>query len=427
MSTTPRTFDLVGVGLGPSNLSLAALLSGEPDLSTVFIDGKGAFDWHPGLMLPDAQMQVHFLKDLVTPVDPTNPHSFLAFLVESKRLYRLLVTGRSKVPRREFEQYCAWVADRLAGLRFGVSAENIEWDGTAFVVHTTDGPLRARNVAVGAGLTPRLPECAVGHDPERVFHANQLLCRPRDFAGKRVAVIGGGQSGAEVVRHLLTSETQRPQKIVWGTRRSNLLPLDDSPFVDELYLPDYSHYFHSLPEPEREEIVERLRLTSDGISISLLEDIYQRLYDLELLEGEGRTCRLLLDQHLTGLTETPDGLVSTWQPARGGEPLKEAVDIVVCATGYEYGMSDLLLGLKDRLTLDHGLPAIRSDFSLDWDGPADHRVFVQNAARREFGVADPNLSLVAWRSAVIANRLLGRERYDTGPVSTALDWVPVPH
>src|SRR5712675_129933 len=104
MSTTPRTFDLVGVGLGPSNLSLAALLSGEPDLSTAFIDGKGAFDWHPGLMLPDAQMQVHFLKDLVTPVDPTNPHSFLAFLVESKRLYRLLVTGRSKVPRREFEQ-----------------------------------------------------------------------------------------------------------------------------------------------------------------------------------------------------------------------------------------------------------------------------------------------------------------------------------
>src|SRR5689334_21527525 len=110
MSTTPRTYDLVGIGLGPSNLSLAALTSREPGFCAVFLDRKDAFDWHPGLMVPDAEMQVHFLKDLVTPVDPTNPHSFLAFQVEQKRLYRLLVTGRSKVPRREFEQYCRWVS-----------------------------------------------------------------------------------------------------------------------------------------------------------------------------------------------------------------------------------------------------------------------------------------------------------------------------
>ncbi|MFD9356341.1 lysine N(6)-hydroxylase/L-ornithine N(5)-oxygenase family protein [Streptomyces sp. NPDC060031] len=425
MSTTPKIYDLVGVGIGPSNLSLAALTSREPGFSAVFLDRKEAFDWHPGLMLPDAEMQVHFLKDLVTPVDPTNPHSFLAFLVETKRLYRLLVTGRSKVPRREFEQYCRWASERLDNLRFGVTTENIEWDGSAFLVHTTDGVLRARNVATGTGLTPKLPQCAVGHDPEQVFHAEQLLRRPRDFSGKRVAVVGGGQSGAEVVNHLLTCETQRPERIVWGTRRANLLPLDDSPFVDELFLPDYSRYFHSLPEGEREEVVQRLRMASDGISLSTLQAIYRRLYDLELLEGSDRACRVLLDQHLTALTRTPQGLRTTWQPARGGEPVHEEVDVVVCATGYEHGMSDLLLGLKDRLALQHGLPVVRSDFSLEWDGPAGNRVFVQNAARREFGVADPNLSLLAWRSAVIANSLLGRERYDTGPVSTALDWEPL--
>lgn len=425
MSTTPETFDLVGIGAGPSNLSLAALTAQEPNLSAVFLERKSAFNWHPGLMLPDAQMQVHFLKDLVTPVDPTNPHSFLAFLVDTKRLYRLLVTGRSKVPRREFEQYCRWAADRMDSLRFGVATENVEWDGTRFLVHTTDGTLRARNVAIGTGLPAKLPQCAIGHDPERVFHSEQLLERPQDFAGKRVAVVGGGQSGAEVVHYLLTAEGQRPAKIVWGTRRVNLLPLDDSPFIDELFLPDYSRYFYGLPEGEREEMVQRLRMASDGISLSLLQDIYRRLYDLELLEGSDRACRILLDQHLTALDRTPDGLLTTWQPSRGGEPVQEAVDVVVCATGYEHGMSDLLLGLKDRLTLQHGLPVVRSDFSLDWDGPADSRVFVQNAARREFGVADPNLSLLAWRSAVIANSLLGHERYDTGSVSTALDWEPV--
>ncbi|HBF83389.1 MAG TPA: L-lysine 6-monooxygenase [Streptomyces sp.] len=425
MSSSIRTYDLVGTGIGPSNLSLAALTSREPGFSAVFLDRKAAFDWHPGLMLPDAEMQVHFLKDLVTPVDPTNPYSFPAFLVETKRLYRLLVTGRSKVPRREFEQYCRWASERLDSLRFGVATENIEWDGSAFLVHTTDGVLRARNVVTGTGRTPRMPQCAVGHDPAAVFHADQLLNRPQDFAGKRVAVVGGGQSGAEVVRYLLSSETQRPERIVWGTRRSSLLPLDDSPFVDELFLPHFSRYFHSLPVDEREDTVERLRMASDGISLSTLQDIYRRLYDLELLEGTERACRLLLDQRLALLTETADGLLTSWQPARGGDPVLEAVDVVICATGYEHGMPDLLLGLKDRLTLHHGLPVVRSDFSLDWDGPAQNRIYVQNAARREFGVADPNLSLLAWRSAVITNSLLGQERYDVGSVSAALEWEPL--
>ncbi|GAB3951063.1 lysine N(6)-hydroxylase/L-ornithine N(5)-oxygenase family protein [Streptomyces sparsus] len=423
MSTTPETYDLVGVGTGPSNLSLAALTAQEPGLSTVFLERKPAFDWHPGLMLPDAEMQVHFLKDLVSPVDPTNPYSFPAFLVETKRLYRLLVTGRSKVPRREFEQYCRWAADRMDNLRFGVTSKAVEWDGAAFLVHTTDGVLRTRNVAVGTGLPAKLPQCAVDHDPERVFHSEQLLRRKRDFAGKRVAVVGGGQSGAEVVHYLLSSPAQRPAKIVWGTRRSNLLPLDDSPFVDELFLPDFSRHFYSLPETEREAAVDRLRMASDGISLSLLRALYQQMYDLELLEGV-RPCRILLDQRLTALKQNDAALRTVWQPARGGAVLEEDVDMVVCATGYEHGMSELLLGLKDRLSLQHGLPAVRPDFSLDWDGPAANRIYVQNAARREFGVADPNLSLLAWRSAVIANSLLGHERYDTGAVSTALDWEP---
>ncbi|WP_280672239.1 lysine N(6)-hydroxylase/L-ornithine N(5)-oxygenase family protein [Kitasatospora sp. MAP12-44] len=418
----PKTFDLVGVGIGPSNLSLAALTSREPNLSAVFIDHKDAFEWHPGLMLPDAQMQVHFLKDLVTPVDPTNPYSFLSFLVDTKRLYRMLVTGRSKVPRREFEQYCQWAVARMDNLRFGTRVENVEWDGSAFAVHTDQGMLRARNVVVGTGLAPRLPQSVWGHDPEQVFHTDQLLRHKRDFAGKRVAVVGGGQSGAEVVHYLLNSGTQRPAQIFWGTRRSNLLPLDDSPFIDELYLPDYSHHFYGRPEREREDIVQRLRLSSDGISIPLLEELYQRLYDLELLEGGGRSCRILLNHSLRDLTRTPDGLVVSWQSAYGAEPVRQTVDIVICATGYEHSMPDLLLGLKDQLAISDGMPVVRPDFSLEWDGPAGHRIFVQNAAQREYGVADPNLSLLAWRSAVITNSLIGQERYDTGSVSTALDW-----
>jgi lysine N6-hydroxylase len=37
------------------------------------------------------------------------------------------------------------------------------------------------------------------------------------------------------------------------------------------------------------------------------------------------------------------------------------------------------------------------------------------------GIADPNLSLMAWRSAIIANSLLGREAYDVKGESSVFD------
>nr|QDO67123.1 PyrM [Streptomyces candidus]QDX19153.1 L-lysine N6-monooxygenase [Streptomyces candidus]QER91004.1 pyfH [Streptomyces candidus] len=425
MSTGHDVLDVVGIGIGPANLSLAALLAAESsELNVAFLDRKPHFGWHSGLMLPDAQMQVHYLKDLVTPVDPTNPFSFTAFLVATKRFYRLLVTGRSKVPRREFEQYCRWAAERIPNLRFGVEVREVTWNGELFVVHTDQGVLHARNVVSGTGLVPRLPSFATGHDPQEVFHASTLLDVPRTFAGRRVAVVGGGQSGAEVVHHLLTSP-DRPASIVWGTSRSNLLPLDDSPFVDELFVPNYSRYFHGLPAKRRMELVDEQKMASDGVSVSLLEAIYHRLYDLEMLEGEERPCRMLLGHSLTTVDKTPTGLLTRWMPGAGAEVGHE-VDVVICATGYRHGLPRPLHGLprhlREAMCGDDGEITVRPDFSLDWEGPQDRRMYVQNAARHSFGVADPNLSLLAWRSATIANSVLGYERYDVGEVGAVLDW-----
>jgi lysine N6-hydroxylase len=420
MSAPPETLDVVGVGIGPANLSLAALLHGNDRVTKTFVDRKKAFEWHAGIMLPDAHMQVHFLKDLVTPVDPTSPFSFLAFAVESRRLYRLLITGRSRVPRKEFEQYCRWVADRVEDLRFGVAVTNVEWDGSAFLVHTDDRPIRARNIVTGTGLVPLLPECAKGHDPEKVFHASRLLDVPRDLSRRRVAVIGGGQSGAEVVHYLLGSEARRPARVVWGSRRSNLFPLDDSPFVEEHYLPNYSRHFHGQPAAYRDWLNEQQRMSSDGVSVDLLRAVYRRLYDLELLEGVEHPCEVMVGHQLLDIEKTRGGLLTTWRSG-SGDVVRRQVDVVICATGYRHGLPAVLSGMRHRLPRSDDFE-VRADFSLDWDGPPDNRVYVQNAARRHFGVADPNLSLLAWRSAVIVNSLLGWQRYDTEAVSGAVTW-----
>ncbi|MGL5071521.1 MAG: SidA/IucD/PvdA family monooxygenase, partial [Aeromonas salmonicida] len=79
--------DLTGIGIGPFNLGLAALLSRHSEVTGVFLERKPAFRWHEGLLLPGTTLQVPFLADLVTLADPTHPLSYLNYLHQQDRLY----------------------------------------------------------------------------------------------------------------------------------------------------------------------------------------------------------------------------------------------------------------------------------------------------------------------------------------------------
>ena len=87
-ATGPTEHDVIGIGLGPFNLGLAALLDGVDGVSATFFDARPDFSWHPGLLLDGASLQVPFLADLVTLADPTSPHSFLNYLHTHDRLYK---------------------------------------------------------------------------------------------------------------------------------------------------------------------------------------------------------------------------------------------------------------------------------------------------------------------------------------------------
>ena len=81
-------FDLIGVGIGPFNLSLAALLDSKSSSSILFLDKQPEFAWHSGMLLHQTTLQVPFLADLVSMVDPTSKYSFLNYLKEHDRLHK---------------------------------------------------------------------------------------------------------------------------------------------------------------------------------------------------------------------------------------------------------------------------------------------------------------------------------------------------
>jgi lysine N6-hydroxylase len=120
-------FDLIGVGLGPFNLGLAALLDPVTEVKAVFFEQKPRFDWHPGLLMEGTTLQVPFFADLVTMADPTSRYTFLNYLKEQRRLYHFYFLERFLIPRREYNEYCRWVSQSLKTCRFGQKVTKIDW------------------------------------------------------------------------------------------------------------------------------------------------------------------------------------------------------------------------------------------------------------------------------------------------------------
>jgi lysine N6-hydroxylase len=413
------TLDAVGVGAGPFNLSLAALLA-PTGFNARFFDKSPEFEWHPGLLFPEATIQVSYLKDLVTLVDPTSQYSFLAFLRDHKRLYRFI--NRSQpVPRKEFNQYLQWVASRLPNVEFGAEVHEVSVDGQGFSLQVDSRVVRTKNIVLGTGLVPNIPAWARSHLGAYVFHSNDYLDHPIDATGRIVAVVGGGQSGAEVVWHLLLDLAHLPTQLVWISHRPNFLPLDESPFTNELFNPGYSDYFFTLTPEQRDTLLAEQKLASDGISQGLLQRIYDRLYDLEFLEAAGRRVRLLPGFEVIGMEHTSAGCDLALRDRWGASRTVRA-DVIVLGTGASYVLPEAIQPLAGRMTWDRDGFPVRADFSIDWDGPPELRIYAQDAARHMRGIADPNLSLMAWRSAIIANSLLGRQVYDVSDESSVFDF-----
>ncbi|MCS7477692.1 lysine N(6)-hydroxylase/L-ornithine N(5)-oxygenase family protein [Umezawaea endophytica] len=408
------TFDVIGVGAGPANLSLAALLAAEPTRLRL-LEQRSEVSWHPGLLLPDASLQVSHLKDLVTPVLPTSPYSFLSFLVQNKQFYRFTAAGYDRPSRVEFDQYLRWVAKQLPSIEYGLRVDEIHHDGVGFSVVAGGQAHRTRSVVLGTGPVPTVPDCAAPHLGTTVFHASEYAYR-RPLPHQRVAVVGGGQSSAEVFLDLLG---HRCRDVLFVTRRSNLLPLDDSPFANEFFTPHYAVMFHGLDTATRRGLLAEQRLTSDGISTDLLRRIYREMYQSQYSTGQP-TVRPL--HELVDLRPRSSGWALALRHTGTGEVLEEVVDVVVLATGYHHDLPPYLDPLRDRIRFEDGHPVVGPDFSLDWDGPEESTIHLQNMARHSHGIADPNLSLLAWRSAVIVNSLLGKELYDVSDPFPTITW-----
>lgn len=416
-------FDVVGAGLGPFNLSLAALVEPLPEIRARFFEARPSFQWHRGIMVPGANLQVSFLKDLVTLVDPTSAFSFLSYLASEGRLYRFLIAYSGSCPRREFERYYQWAAGQLKSVRWDHRVDSVQLKNGALEVDCADGyPVTTRNVVLGTGRTVAMPLFAEKLRGNTVLHSDELCLAQPALDRRDLLVIGAGQSGAEAVSYVLSGALGMPRSLTWVSSRIGFLPLDDSPFTNEWFNPAYVDHFYRLSAERRHALLTQQRMASHGISESLLRSLYQRLYDLDVLEPGRVGHRLLVCRRVVDLVRDHNRLVATISDQDTGEIETCDIDVVICATGYRSQFPECLQPLRGRLLSGDGRLAVRPDYSLHWDGPANLKIYVQDGAETTHGIADPNLSLASWRSARIINSICGQTVYRIEDPQATIAW-----
>lgn len=419
----PEPYDLLGVGIGPFNLSLAALADQADGITALFCEAAPEFRWHPGMLVEGARMQVPFLADLVSLVDPTNPWSFLNYLREQQRLFPFYFAERFQLPRREYEDYCRWAAERLPNCRWSSEVTALHWEDEAFRVETGRGEVRARNVVLGVGTRPVLPEAfAALQGRPLVWHSAEYLQRRSELDRARdITVIGSGQSGAEVFLDLLRTRVADGTRLRWLTRTRALAPMEYSKLGLEQFTPDYTRYFHSLPADTRERLVPAQWQLHKAASAETLAEIHDHLYE--------RTIGRPLDADPveiipgTAVTDARPGLRGGYElrcrhTDSGAEHLIRT-DAVVLATGYRAVRPTALDPIAELIEWDeHGRYRVDLDHRVATKSALTGGLYVQNAELHTHGVGTPDLGLGAHRAAVILNSIAGKTIHEL-PTRTA--------
>lgn len=412
-----QLYDILGIGIGPFNLGLATLSESVASLTTVFFEQAPEFSWHPGMMLKGAKLQVPYLADLVTLVDPCSRFSFVNYLKHIGRLFHFCIKEDLFISRHEYNQYCRWVAAQLPSCQFGYRVERVEHDAdlglyavTVLALATGQAATyHARHVVLGVGSRPALPAFCAGLPPERVMHSADYLRQKASLpAGARISIIGSGQSAAEIFYDLLTDSAERGYELAWFSRADRFYPMEYSKLTLEFTSPDYVDYFYSLPPARKKQVLAGQDSFYKGINFELINAIYDELYERSSL-GEKLAVHIQPACELTAITARPAGLALTLHQHQQGRTFTHAADVAILGTGYQWSAPAFLEPVRGHICWDEqGRFDVARNYAIDQSGRG---IFVQNAELHTHGFVAPDLGMGPYRNAWILNEILGTEHF----------------
>ncbi|KAI9791292.1 MAG: hypothetical protein M1816_004073 [Peltula sp. TS41687] len=459
-STDPDVLhDLICVGFGPASLAIATALHDALSSSSLsqkstrvcgatpkvaFLERQPHFAWHDGMLLPDAKMQISFMKDLATLRDPRSEFTFINYLHRQNRLVQFINLGTFLPFRTEYNAYMHWCADWFRHVvHYGQNVHGVVPDEPRaiggkvdfFRITSTDletGEIRrwrARHVVIAAGGEPKIP-AVLSHKHPRIIHSSSYLkslpyLLPDKNAHYNVAIIGSGQSAAEIFDDLQSKYPNSSTSLI--IKGAALKPSDDSPFVNEAFDPCRVDEMFQAPSSFRAASIANDRNTNYGVvRLELLERLYEKMYQQRLSHPDERNWdhRILPYRMVAGAEDVPGAkrMRLILQDCSGrylDHEQKEyetiMVDAVVLATGYVRNAHEGMLHSARHLMSGGDAP------NKDWKVGRDYRVqmdprkvsssagvWLQGCNENTHGLSDTLLSVLAVRGGEIVESIFGQ-------------------
>lgn len=425
--STPRTYDVLGIGFGPANIALAiAFEELKLPLSFRFLERRTGPGWQEGMLLPESDIQNHPLRDLVTPRNPRSRYTFTNFLFENNRLFEHLNLPLQHPLRIEFNQYIQWVAGHFSSwVQYDCPVASITpileaGSGRVAAYNVQDdrgGRWLARAVVLAPGRTPNIPEPFAGLSDPRIIHLNDFLpALERVTAHKphpRIAIIGGSQSAVELLLH--TAGNTSCQRIIGVNRNFGFRLKDTSPFSDEVYFPKFVDTFFHASDAVKHRLRQELVFTNYSASDrDVIDALYVLLYKNRILGRD--TLELFHNTEVQSVSTSPSGVCLTLRNTLNEARTREELDLVVLATGFKdlgtgpqrEPFPGLLADMAELLEMRNGAMVVEYDYKVRFrPPPGEHApLFLNGLCESSHGMGDAgSFSLLSLRSAAITQSL----------------------
>ncbi|KAL2134014.1 hypothetical protein VTI74DRAFT_1219 [Chaetomium olivicolor] len=460
--------DLVCVGYGPASVAISVALHDAMEAGkmteaprVLFLEKQPQFSWHAGMLLPGAKMQISFIKDLASLRDPRSNFTFLNYLHKNNRLIDFINLSTFLPARAEYEDYLRWCARHFDDLvRYQnevVSVSPVEKEGPHKLFAVTSRNIKtgvittyqARNVVVAIGGQASIPKLFPAHHP-RVIHSSQYAqLVPQVLGDKsvpyRVAVIGAGQSAAEIFSNV---QNLYPNSKTYMVMRSEFLkPSDDSPFINSIFNPEFIDTIYPKSSAYRANLLADARATNYGVvRLELIEHLFETMYHQKRTLGPDEKKwphRILAGRDILAVEDRGDiirlkvaqlpGADATDGPLLGEEDLE--VDLVICATGYkrtahvdmlkdtwhllpEVAAGENDIPRKDRWLVQTGeaeqsstrVMEVGRDYGVRFSNGAvasGSGIWLQGCCEATHGLSDTLLSVLSTRSGEMVQSIFG--------------------
>lgn len=411
-----KTHDLIGIGFGPSNVALAIALDeqaqNQQPIDALFIEKQPQFAWHKDMLLDNTDMQISFLKDLVSLRNPRSHFTFTNYLHEKGRLQEFINLKTFFPSRLEFNDYLSWAAQHFSHqssygetvLEIAPETQGNDVDVLRVISRDQSGTTierKTRNLVLAVGGSANIPDSfkALQHNPN-VFHSSQYLRKIEELKdARKIAIIGAGQSAAEIFLDLHGRANAPEIDLIMRGRAMH--PSDDSPSVNTIFDAEFTDYVYDRSPSEREKLLEEFHHTNYAApDIDQIEQIFQILYNQKVT---GQQRHRVLNRHaILRPTATQTGIDLTLTNLDTQETVDQGYDAVILATGYTRQDHKALLAplapyLKD-FTVDR-------QYRLNSTNNFKPTIFLQGACEDSHGLSDTLLSVMAVRSEEICNAL----------------------